>query len=102
MGALKDIEHAYFDWRIANKVPDDEAVLIRVTYEYRMRIMADNTGGAFWQESGGRNPKERLFGCPMEAVRPELIEDDYEFVRPGYKPGGFVPDFLVDPSTGGA
>lgn len=101
MTAFQRLQQAYFEWRWNNQVPDMECIIIKVTPEFRADVLSSDVRGAWWQEEGGRNPKERMFGCPFEVVRQGEIDGEYEFVRPDHKEGGYTPEFLIDPDYHG-
>lgn len=98
MTAFQRLQSAYFLWRVENEVPDDECIIIRVTFEFRCEVLKSDTRGVWFVESDDANGrKERILGCPFEAVKPGVIEGDFEFVRANHDSNGFVPSFLVDP-----
>lgn len=96
MTAFKELQDAYFHFRIQNEVPDSEAIIIWVRPEYRMQVLHDPevVRGAWYQENGGRNPVERFLGCPFQVNK--LLETNYSFERPDHLTGpvSFRPEFL--------
>ena len=101
MTAFQRLQNAYFKWRYDNQIPDHECITIKVTHHFRMDVLSGNIIGAWWQEEGGRFPKERIFGCPFESVDQNQIDGEWEFVRHDHKEG-YCPEFLVNPHEGGA
>lgn len=102
MTAFKELEHAYFTFRIENEVPDTEPLIIWVRPEFRKSVIADPEAvrGAYWQQTGGRFPVERFMGCPMQVDA--KLDGNYKFERTDKLVGNVQINFLPDPSTGGA
>lgn len=101
MDAFQRLRHAYFMWREQNQLSDTECISIQVTADFRASVLQNeqNLQGVWFQESQGRFPKERIFGCPFEVVDQNEIDGEYKFIRHDQQ-GGFCPAFLTEPYKG--